>query len=164
MFFDEIKEFKDDFESLVYCKVEDNVISICDSICFNDIPLGIVDNEYYLDKKLKEVNILDYITKTKFYAYYKPLSYQNFNRIFNLNNNVIEILKTNQVNIYEVELILGGLLKDMGGFRNITSDECYLMDRINSHKIKLFTPPHLFKNDVLITTNCYNPNCLYIMD
>lgn len=164
MLIDDIKEFKSDFESLVYCKVVDNTISICDEICLDVIPFGIVKESYYIDKKYTDVNLLDYIIQIDYYVYYKPITYNLFNRYFNLNEEVQKVLKNNQVNIYEIELIMGGALQNNGGYRDITTNDCYKMKRINTYKVEIETPPNLLKQNIIITTNSYFPNCLYILE
>jgi hypothetical protein len=167
MLISDIAPYKNLFEVISFSPVENDVLKLKGSYCYQYLPVGNVDKSFFRDKIFcNDINIFDYVIHTKYYAYYKPVSYDLFNRYFNLGKEVIQTLKNKQINVYEVELIMGGCLQDMGGFRNITTEECYSVQRINNVKLNIQTPPNLFTDNekVIIILNSYYPNCLYILD
>ena len=164
MLVDDIKEFINSFETVTYCNVRNNWIEVRDNICSDVIPAGNLKVEYGIDKKYKEVNILDYIIPLKYYCYYIPLSYDLIKDMFHLNDSIIEMLENNQVNIYQIKIIMGGLLKDYGGYLDLTSDQCFKLKRLDTYKINIETPLGLFDDNVIILTNSYYPNSLFVLD
>lgn len=164
MLLEDIKEFMNVFETITYCNVVDNVIQVRDNICSDVIPFGNLNKEYGIDKKYKEVNIHDYIIPLQYYCYFIPLSYDLMKSMFKLNDKVIQMLKNNKVDIYQIDIIMGGLLKDYGGYLDITSEQCFKLNRTGTYKVDIETPENLFEDDVVILTNSYYPNCLFVLD
>ena len=163
----DIEPFYKLFEVISFSKINNDWLHLKGSFCYQYMPVGNINRSFFRDKIFEnDINIFNYITPTKYFAYFTPLTYDLFNRYFNLNDRFIEILENKQINIYEIELIMGGGLKDMGGYRDITSDECYTVNRIDNTRIDIQTPPNLFENNhkVMIILSSYYPNCVYILD
>lgn len=163
-FINKLQEYQGLFEVLTIGKVSDGWINITNSICFTDLPVGVVSSKYFHDLAYENVSVFDYTKEVTYYCYYKPVSYVKFKHIFNLNDSLIELLKNYDVNIYEVEIIYEKNLKENGGFRNIKQKHCYQYKREDYRTVAIQTPRNLLKKDVTITINSYYPNKIFILE
>lgn len=160
----DIMDYEVYFEVLMYGHVNNDVINIFHPACYTDLPVGLIDERYYNDKKYSNVNILDYVREVRYYCYYNPISYENMQHLFHLKDECIELLEKYKCNLYEVTIIMGKNLKDMGGNYPVNSTECYPYTRLGQYRVQLTTPPQLLQNNCIITLKSSYPNHLYIIE
>lgn len=158
---------RENIEAIGLAKLEENVLNIHGDICYYFIPLGFVDrNSYHKDIKYSEggvVSLSKYVAPATYYTHLNPISLNLMATKINLKDEIVEILKKHSSNIYEIDVILGGMLKDMNiNGRHYYSWECEKLHRIDNYNVNFKIPSTIAvgKENVCICS-AYQPDKIY---
>ena len=147
-------------------EVVDDVLTVGGNIVLDcRIPLGHLrvdelDRDVACNMNVVLSNYLEYRT---YFAYFTKLTYVRFRYECSIHEGLHEILKNYPLDIYRVEIILGGCLKDMGGYKEISSYDCYEYNIIDRYHVQIHTPKNLLPGKVICMTFDIHPQNLYVV-
>ena len=162
----ELADCRELIESICVVDVTDNILSLSGDICYYFVPCGFVNSEFYKDTYYNTgeyVSMSKYISPATYYTYTKPITFDLFKAKIHLHDEVAEILKNHISDIYEIDVILGGMLKDMNiNGRFYYSWECTKMERKDLYHVQITIPPTIPVNkENICICSCYEPNKVY---
>lgn len=162
----ELAEHRQNIESIGMVYPTGNELNIRGEICYYFIPVGFISEEYSKDIKCSDGGVIclsKYVTPATYYTYVNPISLDLMIDKIHLTSDVVEVLKHHLISIYEIDVILGGMLKDMSkSGRNYYSWECEKLQRTDNYNVTITIPNTIaVGKENICLCSAYQPNKIY---
>lgn len=143
-----------------------NVLSLKGDMCYYYIPVGFIDDEYRKDITYsggEVVSMINYVKPATYYTYTNPITLNLMSAKIHLDKSVVEVLKKYNINIYEIDVILGGRLKDMSiNGKYHYSWECEKLDRVDQYHVNITIPQSIpIGKENICICSAYQPDKIY---